>query len=105
MQQRVFVHAVNPDNIQNAMRDAGGVAHECIPFGNLFVGYIDVPAHTVRQALRNDSRVSIIPNRHSQGNDISAHAKALGLQNAKTARDIFSAVFSATDMDVFDPDL
>jgi hypothetical protein len=104
MRHRIHVYAASADDMEAAMKDAGGVAFECFPFGGIVVGYIDVPGHTVRGILRKDSRVTLLPNRHSQGNDISKHAAALKIPNAKTARDIFSAVFSATNWDVYDPD-
>jgi hypothetical protein len=104
MAHRIHIHADSVESVAAAAREAGASGHACMPFGDRVVGYIDIPSHTVRSSLRKDPRISLLPNRHSHGNDVSAHGDTLKVK-AKTARDIFSAVFDATDWDEFDPDL
>ena len=105
MHHRITVYAADADSVRAAANDAGATAHETFPFGSGVVGYVDSLSMGTRQALRNDNRVSVLPNRHSHSNDVSSHAKTLGIKSAKTARDIFAAVFAETGIEHFDPDL
>lgn len=104
MRHRVFVHAPDGATMSASAKNVGALGCEYFTFGSRVVGYIEISSVTLRGVLRQDSTIMILPGRNSPA-DASAHGNALGVKGAKTARDIFQAIFAATNADLFDPDL
>lgn len=98
----IFIHAPDYPTLVAAANAANASEwHSFVAPSGRVIGVI----HEVdRFAMRQQSTIKILPP-HTSPTDITAHAQALGFPNTKTARELFAAVFTLTNADIFDPDL
>jgi hypothetical protein len=102
MAHTVFFHAPDAQTFTEAAAAANASEWHSYPApSGRLICYV---READRFALRQQSTVNILPP-HSSPKDITADATALGFSNVKTARELFSAVFALTNVDMFDPDL
>lgn len=102
MAHTCFIHTADYETFRAAARAANASEWHGFPMpSGRFLGIV---RNVDRFALRAQGNAELLPPAHSQ-TDVSAHAKALGLPNAKTARDIYAAAFALHNADIFDPDL
>lgn len=103
MQQRhIYLHAANAEEFKALAKAANADQWHCAPApSGRVVGHL---VGGDRFAIRQQPNAKILPHPHSPA-DVSSHAKDLGVQNAKSAYDLFAALFQYTNWDKLDPEV